>query len=289
MGKIKRVPSHPDELKSYVENHTPNFIILFDHWCSCGCMPQRDAYRIGYLATCRLKDFYTMPLDLARIRAICFDVDGTLRDTDDQFVQLLESWLRPVRFLFKHRDPHPFARWLVMKSETPGNLLFGLPDRLGLDAPLARLGDLVYQLGMSRTETRFLVVQGVQEMLAALQVHYPLSVVSARGERNTLAFLRQHDLETYFARIATGQTCRYTKPAPDPILWAAQGMGVAPQEILMVGDTVIDIRAGKAAGAQTVGVLCGFGQEAELRREGADLVLPNTSDLLPILLNGGLT
>lgn len=229
-----------------------------------------------------------MPLDLARIRAICFDVDGTLRDTDDQFVQRLEGWLRPARFLFKHRNPRTFARWLVMKSETPGNLLFGLPDRLGLDAPLARLGDLVYQLGIGRTETRFLVVHGVQDLLVALQAHYPLAVVSARGERNTLAFLRQCGLEVYFARIATGQTCRYTKPAPDPILWAAQGMGVAPREVLMVGDTVVDIRAGKAAGAQTVGVLCGFGQEAELRREGADLVLPNTSDLLPILLNGGV-
>ena len=39
-------------------------------------------------------------------------------------------------------------------------------------------------------------------------------------------------------------------------------MGVAPGNVLMVGDTTVDIRAGKAAGAQTVGVLCGFGQEA---------------------------
>jgi N-acetyl-D-muramate 6-phosphate phosphatase len=55
---------------------------------------------------------------------------------------------------------------------------------------------------------------------------------------------------------------------------------------LMVGDTTIDIRAGKAAGAQTVGVLCGFGQETELRRVGADLILPATPDLLPLLLDG---
>jgi phosphoglycolate phosphatase-like HAD superfamily hydrolase len=229
---------------------------------------------------------FAMPLDLARIRAICFDVDGTLRDTDDQFVQRLVIWLRPLRFLFRQGDPRPFARWFVMKSETPGNLLFGLPDRLGLDAPLARLGDLIYHLGIGEREPQFLLIQGVQETLAGLQAHYPLAVVSARGERNTLAFLRQCGLQGYFAQIATGQTCRRTKPSPDPILWAAQGMGVAPQQILMVGDTPVDIRAGKAAGAQTVGVLCGFGQEAELRREGADLILPNTSDLLPVLLDG---
>ena len=56
-------------------------------------------------------------------------------------------------------------------------------------------------------------------------------------------------------------------------MWAAQQMQVKPEECLMVGDTTVDIRAGKSAGAQTVGVLCGFGTERELRRAGADLNL----------------
>ena len=47
----------------------------------------------------------------------------------------------------------------------------------------------------------------------------------------------------------------------------------------MIGDTTVDMRAGKAAGAQTVGVLCGFGEEDELRQLGADLILNSTSDL----------
>jgi phosphoglycolate phosphatase-like HAD superfamily hydrolase len=62
-------------------------------------------------------------------------------------------------------------------------------------------------------------------------------------------------------------------------------MGVRPQECLMIGDTTVDIRAGKAAGAQAVGVLCGFGEEAELRQLGADQILRSTSDL-PELFNG---
>ena len=47
----------------------------------------------------------------------------------------------------------------------------------------------------------------------------------------------------------------------------------------MIGDTTVDIRAGRAAGAQTVGVLCGFGSERELRRAGADLILASTAEL----------
>ena len=61
-------------------------------------------------------------------------------------------------------------------------------------------------------------------------------------------------------------------------------MGAAPAEVLMVGDTSVDIRAGRAAGAQTAAVLCGFGEEKELRRAGADLILSSTVDLLGVLI-----
>jgi phosphoglycolate phosphatase len=52
----------------------------------------------------------------------------------------------------------------------------------------------------------------------------------------------------------------------------------------MVGDTTLDVRAGVAAGAQTVGVLCGFGEQHELERAGAHLVLDSTADLLDHLI-----
>ena len=51
----------------------------------------------------------------------------------------------------------------------------------------------------------------------------------------------------------------------------------------MIGDTTMDIRCGKSAGAQTVGVLCGFGTERELLQAGANLILRTTSDLLGVL------
>jgi len=45
----------------------------------------------------------------------------------------------------------------------------------------------------------------------------------------------------------------------------------------------VDIRAGKSAGAQTAGVLCGFGEESELQKMGADIILKDTTELLKIL------
>jgi beta-phosphoglucomutase-like phosphatase (HAD superfamily) len=224
-----------------------------------------------------------MHLELSRIQALCFDVDGTLSDTDDLFVQRLARWLRPLRFLLPNHDPFRYARQLVMATETPGTYLFGLPDRLGFDDELAALGDWIYRLGLGNASHPFLLVPGVCEMLSQLQGRLPMSIVSARGERSTRAFLEQFELSPFFHTVVTAQTCAHTKPYPDPILFAAEQMGVHPEACLMIGDTTVDMHAGKAAGAQTVGVLCGFGQEAELLHAGADLILPTTYLLINAL------
>lgn len=122
-------------------------------------------------------------------------------------------------------------------------------------------------------------------MLAQLKGHYPMSVVSARDEKGTMRFLEQFDLVQYFDAVITGQSAEHTKPYPDPILLAAQKMGVKPEECLMIGDTTVDMRAGKSAGTQLVGVLCGFGEEPELRKKGADVILKSTPELVELLLN----
>ena len=227
-----------------------------------------------------------MTLDIPRVRALCFDVDGTLSDTDDQFEQKIEKLLTPFKFFFRDRNPRPFARKIIMFTEAPGNFLIGIPDKLRIDEELAAIGDFFFRRGHSQKAGGFLLIPGVDEALIKLAPHYPMSVVSARGGGSTQIFLNQFDLNRFFPHVATAHTCEYTKPYPDPILWAAEKMGVQPQECLMIGDTTVDIRAAKAAGAQSVGVLCGFGEEDELRKAGADLIIENTALLPDILLSG---
>lgn len=222
-----------------------------------------------------------MPLDIPRIQALCFDVDGTLSDTDDQFVQRIARLLHPIRFVFRNQDVQSAARRLVMWSEGPGNFLIGIPDTLGLDDELLALAEWFTR--RSRPHKEFLLIPGVREMLAELKGRYPMAVVSAREEKSTLRFLEQFDLLPFFHIIVTALTAKHTKPYPDPIYYAAKAMGVEPSACLMIGDTLVDIRAGKAAGAQTVGVLCGFGEEAELSRQ-ADLILKSTAELSKVLL-----
>lgn len=225
-----------------------------------------------------------MALDLARVQAICFDVDGTLSDTDDQWLAMFERRLARLRGLFPGGNMRQFARWAIMAAETPGNLVYGILDRVDLDDEIGRLYSYLSQRKVGLHPREFWLIEGISLMLETLHQRFPLAVVSARDQESTLAFLEQFGLTRYFASIATALTCRYTKPFPDPVLWAAGQMGVAPQNCLMIGDTTVDIRAGKLAGAQTVGVLCGFGQENELRRAGADLILPHTAALPGVLL-----
>jgi HAD superfamily hydrolase (TIGR01509 family) len=223
-----------------------------------------------------------MPLYQEIIRAICFDMDGTLSDSDDVMVARFSRLLKPFHFLFPRRETTRIARRIVMAIEAPANFLMGVPDIFGLDEPLAWLINLIYRKVGHKPKKVFLLVPGVKEMLAELSKRFPLAVVSARDARTTNAFLEQFGLLPYFKCIATAQTCRHTKPFPDPILWAAKEMGVPPEACLMVGDTTVDMRAGRAAGAQKIGVLCGFGEKHELQKAGADMILTTTEELVQI-------
>jgi N-acetyl-D-muramate 6-phosphate phosphatase len=252
-----------------------------------------------------------MPLDRSRIQAVLFDVDGTLADTDDAFIQRAGRLIRRLNFLFPQRDPTNFLRWSLMISETPLNLLMGFPDWLGIDDELAKVFDWLTTRRAPRTHApegvpasvgavadaasapgeppetsgHFILMPGVDQLIADLAAKYPLGIVTARGERAALAFLDEFGLRGRFGAIASAQTAPHTKPYPDPVLWSAKTLGVPVENCVMVGDTTVDILSGKRAGAQTVGVLCGFGERDELERTGANLILDHTAELGPLLLD----
>lgn len=225
-----------------------------------------------------------MPFDAARVRVLIFDVDGTLSDTDDRWVIRASRLLHPLRFLFPARDVQPTARRLVMAMDAPGNAVFAIIDRLHLDAPMAHVTGLFRPKNNPHPPTGHSLIPGTLELLTALSPHYPLAIFTARDRASTFAFLDQFNLHPFFGVVATALTCTHTKPYPDPILWIAAQMGVDPRDCLMIGDTVVDIRAAQAAGAQTAAVLCGFGSQDELARANPDLILPSPTSLLQVLL-----
>jgi HAD superfamily hydrolase (TIGR01549 family) len=224
-------------------------------------------------------------IDFSRVRGLLFDVDGTLSDTDDLMVQELTGFLTPLSWLLKNRDTQTLARRLVMFSETPANLAYNLADRLGLDAVIASVYNWLARRNPEKPldDDAYRLIPGVKEMLELLAGRYPMAVVSARDARSTWRFLENFNLLPFFNTIVTSQTCKHTKPFPDPVEHAAEQLGLVPADCVMIGDTIVDVRSGKAAGSQTIAVLCGFGTQRELKRAGADLILASTSDVLDFL------
>jgi HAD superfamily hydrolase (TIGR01549 family) len=236
-----------------------------------------------------------MALVLTRIQALCFDVDGTISDTDDHLVAQLAALLEKVPLVSGRRSER-VARQVVMGMETPVHGAYAWLDRLGLDVPATRLRTRLKAMKTRQEDPAHTrnpeaidevphdMVAGVQEMLKKLAEHYPMCTITTGGVPRVEKFLEHYGVRDLFKAVVGSQTTRRMKPHPEPLLFAAKVMDVDPTACLMIGDTTIDMRCGRSAGAQTVGVLCGFGTQKELQAAGANLILRTTSDLLPVLL-----
>lgn len=213
---------------------------------------------------------------IQHVEAILFDMDGTLIDTDDQAVARLARRLRP---LLGARAPR-MARWLLMRAEAPGNALMTLLDALGLDEPLMDFTDRLRRRRGLAPAHEFHLVPGVAEMLAQVNGRYRLAIVTTRSRYHIDRFLEQFPAVAPFFEVTCGLQDTYRlKPHPAPVRKAAQRLGLPPSKCVMVGDTRVDILSARRAGAYGVGVLCGFGEQWELERAGAQAVLHSTAEL----------
>ena len=212
-----------------------------------------------------------------QLQAILFDLDGTLIDTDDEAVAHLSRRLRP----FLGQRALQTARWLTMKAETPGNALITLLDILRLDEPLMGLTDKLRRRRGVYPAPEFALIPGVAELLLGLNGRYRVGLVTTRSRFHIERFLEQFPAETAVVGAACGlQDTRRLKPHPAPVQLAAKRLGAPVENCLMVGDTAVDVKSARRAGAWSIGVLCGFGEREEMARAGAHLILDSTADLL---------
>jgi HAD superfamily hydrolase (TIGR01549 family) len=221
-----------------------------------------------------------MTVNLENIKAILFDLDGTLIDTDNVAVEKLAGIMRP---LFGDRAGN-FSRQFMMKMETPGNLLIRALDALSIDELAAGLTDWLRRRRGISSASDFQLIAGVEETVSTLKERYALAIVTTRSRYQITQFLTQFpSMDAAFEVTCGLQDTRRLKPHPDPVLLAAERLDVPYEDCLMVGDTTVDIRAAIEAGAMAAGVLCGFGTREELEKAGAHLILESTSELLEIL------
>ena len=99
-----------------------------------------------------------------------------------------------------------------------------------------------------------------------------LAIVTNKPERFAVPVARHLALDELFAVVIGGDTLPQKKPDPTPLRHALERLGHASSDgpVTMVGDGLQDLRAGKALGARVIGCLFGYGDQHQLRAEGAD-------------------
>jgi phosphoglycolate phosphatase len=211
------------------------------------------------------------------IRAVLFDLDGTLADTAPDLAGALNALLEERR-----RPPLPVAVARPVTSSGARGMLkvgFGIdPGDADYDALRARFLDLYAERVC--VETRLFA--GIAELLAALDARaVPWGVVTNKAERFTRPLLEALELLERAACIVGGDTTTRAKPHPDPLLHAAQHIGIAAVHCLYVGDDLRDVQAARAAGMPVLAAAYGYlGIDGDPHAWGADAVIEHPLDVL---------
>lgn len=213
------------------------------------------------------------------IKAVLFDLDGTLADTAPDLNYALNR-VRSARGL----SPVPVATTRPFASHGARGLLevgFDIrPGDPGYDA--LREEFLAIYAGNLCRETR--LFPGMAELLDALEERaLPWGVVTNKQERFTLPLLEQLGVRGKAACVVGGDTTSQSKPHPEPLLAACRAIGVAPGDCVYVGDDLRDVEAGRAAGMKVAIVAWGYFNGGEPDTWKPDWMLKKPQDLLRLL------
>jgi len=213
------------------------------------------------------------------VRGIIFDVDGTLADSVGFFYEIALEVLELA-------GAPPVSRERVYElmrlgDAAPLEKLFppGYPDP---SATLKRIVDERMDDWLRRYHHETEAIPGSVELLRDLHAQgLRLGIATSSGR--ALPFLDRWGVRHLFSGIVGREDVESRKPHPEPVLKCLGHLRLDPWEVVYIGDSPIDIRAGKAAGSYTAGVLTGTSPHEVLRCEDPDHILESVVGLLSIL------
>ncbi len=230
-----------------------------------------------------------------RIKAVLFDRDGTLTDFDRTWGPAISHVLRDLS-----RGDDALLRVLqdlamfdveracftgpsVLKVQSPADYSAGWAEVIGEPDPNAMLARIEATLleHCDRTVTLF---DGVVETLTAIGASgLPMGIATNGTEASARKQMRALGLGEAFGFLAGYDSGHGSKPEPGQLLAFARHTGLDPAEIAMVGDSLHDMHAARAAGMVRIAVTTGAIERAVLEEE-ADVVIDSMTDLLPLAL-----
>ncbi len=210
-------------------------------------------------------------------RLFLFDLDGTLVDSREDIVRAVNAAM--TRMSLPAPSPAEVIRFV-------GDGMEPLIQRLllkitGVEPDLSQISTGVrlmleeYRNHLIGTTSLY---PGVRETLDAIQ-GAKMGLISNKQEELCRRVLAAFGLTDRFCVVLGGDSLPQRKPDPAPLLHAMSRCGIPPAETVMVGDSVADILAGKAAGVSTCGVSYGFRSREELQAAGSDVIIDRLEEL----------
>jgi len=222
-------------------------------------------------------------MSLRKPGMVLIDVDGTLVDSVPDLAYCVDEMMKTLG-----RPPHGEAKvrnWVgngVERLVRRGLIgqLDGEPD----EADFQRAYPIFLGLYAENTSKRSMLYPGIREGLSYLTgAGYRLGCVTNKAAQFTEPLLQDLGVYQYFEIVISGDSLPKKKPDPMPLLHAAKFFGVEPEDALMVGDSVSDVAAARAAGFQIVCMSYGYNHGVDIRESHPDAVIDRLTEIRPLL------
>jgi pyrophosphatase PpaX len=207
-----------------------------------------------------------------KVKGILFDLDGTIVDSK-------QAYLEAARTAFQAIGQKPPTAQIALQ----------IPKRLEQNQPINDLTrtdpqqflDVYLRTFYAITEVKTKPIPNIRAALEILRQKAKLALVTMRNVPKTTITkeLEKFGLAHYFSFVITAHDTSKPKPSPEALIKTIQAIDIQIRDCLIVGDSVTDIKAGKAAGAKTVAVLSGLFSYEELTPLSPDLILKDATQL----------
>ena len=216
-------------------------------------------------------------------KMVLIDVDGTLVDSVPDLAYCVDEMLKAVDMA-----PHGEAEvrhWVGNGVERlVRRALIGQLDGEPDEALFDRAYPIFMDLYKDNTSKRSCLYPGVKEGIDYLRdAGYKLGCVTNKAAAFTHPLLKDLGLFDYFESIVSGDTLEKKKPDPMPLIHSAEKLGVSPEDSLMLGDSISDVKAARAAGFQIICMSYGYNHGVDIRESNPDIVIDSMAELKTLL------
>jgi phosphoglycolate phosphatase len=218
------------------------------------------------------------------IKAVVIDLDGTLLDTAPDLAEAANRMLAELRL--------PPIKEALLKTYI-GNGVTRLIKRVLTRDMDSEPDKALFNEAQPIYEKHYAAVvsqksrpyKGVLDGLNALKrAGYRLACITNKAEKFTLPLLKDTGLRDYFELVLAGDTLPRKKPDPMPLLYACEKFGVKPDEMLLIGDSLNDTQAARAAGCYVFCVPYGYNRGQNVNELDLDAVVDTLVDAEKLII-----